>query len=41
MPRDLSGPVQRGVDQHDDAKAAHAQFPFDMRPRISSWRQLM
>ncbi len=32
--------VQRGMAQHDEAQAAllgtHAQFPLDMRPRISS-----
>ena len=31
---------ERRVAEHDEADA-HAQFPFDMRPRISSWRQLM
>ena len=36
----LFGTPQSRVDQHDDADG-HAQFPFDMRPRISSCRQLM
>ena len=38
--RNLGGAVKGGVAQHDDPDA-HAQFPLDMRPRISSWRQLM
>ena len=41
MPRHLRRAVQGGVAQHDDAQRAHAQFPLDMRPRISNWRQLM
>ena len=39
-PRHLRRAVQRGVAQHDNADR-HAQFPFDISPRISSWRQLM
>ena len=35
MAGDLRGAVQRGMAQKDDADA-HAQFPFDIRPRISS-----
>ena len=37
----LRGPVGGGMHQHDEAHVAHAQLPFDIRPRISSWRQLM
>ena len=34
--------VQRSVHQHDEAQPrAHAQFPFDISPMISSCRQLM
>ena len=40
MARYLFRTVQGGMHQQDDADG-HAQFPFDMRPRISSWRQLM
>jgi hypothetical protein len=40
MPRDLYRAVGGIVHQHDDPDS-HAQFPFDIRPRISSWRQLM
>ena len=36
----LFDPVKGLVDQHDNSDA-HAQLPFDMRPRISSCRQLM
>ena len=36
----LFGAVKRGVDQHDDPDA-HAQFPLDISPRISSWRQFI
>ena len=39
MPRHLRGTEQRGVAHHDEADT-HAQFPFDISPRISSWRQL-
>jgi len=38
--RDLCCAVKGGVAQHNKADG-HAQFPFDIRPRISSWRQLM
>jgi hypothetical protein len=40
----LLGAVERGMHEHHDADRdgrAHAQFPLDMSPRISSWRQLM
>ena len=40
VPRHLCRPVQCRVAQHEKANA-HAQFPLDMRPKISSWRQLM
>ena len=40
MPRHLLGPVERAMHQHDEADG-HAQFPFDISPRISSCRQLM
>ena len=40
VPRDLRGTVQRGMHQHDGADG-HAQFPLDISPRISSWRQLI
>ncbi len=44
VPGQLRGAVQVRVAQHDDTQFAgrgcHAQFPFDIRPRTSSWRQL-
>ena len=33
-------PVKGCVAQHDEPNV-HAQLPFDIRPRISSWRQLI
>lgn len=36
----LPGAIQRRVHQHANAEV-HAQFPLDIRPRISSCRQLM
>ena len=40
MARDLRGAVQSLMDQHDETHA-HAQLPFDIRPKISSCRQLI
>ena len=40
VPGHLLGPSQRRVNQHDDPDR-HAQFPLDIRPRISSCRQLI
>jgi hypothetical protein len=40
----LPGTAQGRVAEHHETDAtlgAHAQFPRDIRPRISSWRQLM
>ena len=45
--RHLLGPVEGRVHQHHDAHPVlplilrHAQFPFDISPRISSWRQFI
>ena len=38
--RDLLRPAKGSMHQHDNTDR-HAQFPLDIRPRISSWRQLM
>ena len=44
VPGQLRRAVQGGVAEHDDAQGGvwggHAQFPFDIRPSTSSWRQL-
>ena len=40
MPDHLFGAVKGGVHQHDNTQR-HAQFPLDISPRPSSWRQLM
>ena len=40
--RHLGRTIERGVAKHHETeRRGHAQFPLDMRPRISSWRQLM
>jgi hypothetical protein len=41
VPRHLRRAGQRRMADHGEAQRAHAQFPLDMRPRISNWRQLM
>jgi hypothetical protein len=38
--RDLFGAAKGGVHQHDNSDC-HAQLPFDIKPKISSWRQFM
>jgi len=40
MTGNLFGAIQRFVHKYDEADG-HAQFPFDINPRISSWRQLI
>jgi hypothetical protein len=40
MPRHLRGPVKCRMAQHDKPNG-HAQFPLDIRPKISNCRQLM
>ena len=40
MPRHQRRPVQCRVAQHDKTNC-HAQFPFDIRPKISNCRQLI